>query len=63
MFPSCAARACTAVTIIDDDSVEDQTEIRIRLERPTDLDSRIFVDTSYSIIKITDDQDDSMHEF
>ena len=63
MFTTCTTRACTAVPIIDDDRVEDETEIRIRLERPTDLDSRISVDTSYSIIRITDDPDDSMYEF
>ena len=63
MFTTCATRACIAVLIIDDDRVEDETEIRIRLERPPDLDSRISVDTSYSIIRITDDLDDSMCEF
>ena len=63
VFTTCATRACTAVSIIDDDRVEDETEIRIRLERPTDLDSRISVDTSYSRIEITDDPDDSMCEF
>ena len=53
-------RSCADVTIEDDDKLEGDTTITMRLRRTTDFDSRIIVNTGTSTIRITDDPNDSM---
>ena len=59
-FTQCEPRACTFVRINDDNEVEKEKNIRIQLERPEDLDSRITIGRGSADITIIDDPNDGV---
>ena len=60
VFSQCETRACTFVRIADDNEVEESKIIRIQLERPDDLDSRITIGKGSADITIMDDPNDGV---
>ena len=58
-FPVGSTSQVVNIPIIDDTMVEDTTEIRLRLSRLSSTPDTVSVDTSYSILVVTDDPDDT----
>ena len=58
-FPAGSTSQVAFIPIVDDTVVEDETEIRIRLERLATTPSTVMVGTSYSVVRITDDPSDT----
>ena len=55
MFMACETRACTNVTIIDDNVVELTERFSVKLNRTNDLDPRITLNPVVAEVDIMDD--------